>query len=375
MRIGFDAKRAFNNTSGLGNYSRFLITGLLRLFPEEKYYLYTPKISDTFNRFYGLAAQAHLRQPQGIANLLPGFWRSVGLSGILSKDRVKLFHGLSNELPYNISREIKTVVTMHDLIFIRYPELYKPIDRLIYHQKFKYACHKANKIIAISQQTKLDIEHYFKICPEKIEVVYQDCNPLFHQKAPADDLTRIKQKYTLPDKFILCVGTLEPRKNQLQLLKAWQQAQLTHDLPLVFIGRHTPYIQELKQFIQANQLTNGVIFLPYIPTAELPAIYQLASLFVYPSVFEGFGIPVLEALNSGVPVITSKGSCFAEAGGPATLYTSPHKVDELAQALQTITSDANLRQQMIQTGLEYAQQFRPEKTIRQVHQIYQELLR
>ena len=375
MQIGFDAKRAFTNTSGLGNYSRFVIAGLLRLFPENYYYLFTPKLLDTFKHFHGLAAHAHLRQPQGINQVFTGLWRSFGLSSHLLKDGIKLFHGLSNELPYGISRDIKTVVTIHDLIFIRYPKLYKPIDRLIYLQKFKYACQRADKIIAISEQTKVDLVHYFKIKPEKIAVVYQDCDPLFHRKVPTADLTNIKQKYSLPNKYILCVGTQEPRKNQMQLLKAWHQAGLAANLPVVFVGRQTSYTQELKQYIQRHQLAGQVLFLPYIPTAELPAIYQLASLFVYPSVFEGFGIPVLEALNSGVPVITSTGSCFAEAGGAAALYVAPDNIAELAQGLQKVTADAALRRQMIDTGFIHAQQFRSEKTITQIHQIYQELLR
>lgn len=373
MRIGFDAKRAFNNTSGLGNYSRFVIAELVKQFPED-YYLYTPGVNNIFREFYRPAEYVHIRQPQGINKILPGLWRTFNLAGDLKRDKIQLFHGLSNELPVNINQQVKTVVTIHDLIFIRYPELYKPLDRLIYHQKFRYACQQADTIIAISEQTKADIIQYFNIAADKIAVVYQDCNPVFRQKIAVSDLKSIKEKYALPDNFILCVGTLEPRKNQLQLLKAWQLAGLAKEIPLVFIGRKTAYYQELNQYIQANNLSSQVLFLPYIPTQELPAIYQLAGLFVYPSVFEGFGIPVLEALNSGVPVITSKGSCFAEAGGPTTLYADPDNTEELAHCLQKVVTDTDLRQKMIAAGLQYAQKFRPEVTVAQLHQIYSNLL-
>ncbi|GEO06402.1 glycosyl transferase family 1 [Adhaeribacter aerolatus] len=374
MRIGLDAKRAFNNTSGLGNYSRFVISGLAEYYPQDEYFLFTPRVSETFRQFYATSDQVKIITPTNWHKALPALWRTFGLGADLKKQDIKLYHGLSNELPAGLPPNLKQVVTIHDLIFIRYPELYKPIDRQVYHYKFRYACRRANRIIAISEQTRQDIMQHYNIPEEKIEVIYQDCNPIFHQLLPAENLQLIKQKYKLPDTFILCVGTLEPRKNQLQLLRAWHQAGLAADLPVIFIGRATTYKKELEAFIGQNNLVQRVIFLPYIPTEELPAIYQLAYLFVYPSVFEGFGIPILEALNSGVPVVTSTGSCFSEAGGEAALYAEPNNISHLADLLKQAAQDQQLRADMIQKGVEQATRFRPRKTITQIHRLYIELL-
>lgn len=374
MRIGLDAKRAFNNTSGLGNYSRFVISGLAEQYVQDEYFLFTPRVSETFRQFYPASDQVNVITPTNWHKKLPALWRTFGLGSDLKKQNIALYHGLSNELPAGLPRTLKQVVTIHDLIFIRYPELYKPIDRQVYHYKFRYACRRANKIIAISEQTRQDIMVHYKIPAEKIEVIYQDCNPIFHQLLPAESRQQLKQKYKLPDSFILCVGTLEPRKNQLQLLRAWHQAGLSSNLPLVFIGRATAYKQELEAYITQNKLAEKVFFMPYIPTQELPAIYQLAYLFVYPSVFEGFGIPILEALNSGVPVITSTGSCFREAGGEAALYADPGNLNQLTALLTQATQNQQLRANMIQKGFEQALRFRPEKTITPIHQLYVDLL-
>jgi glycosyltransferase involved in cell wall biosynthesis len=373
MRIGFDAKRIFNNNSGLGNYSRFVLSALHRLFPQESYYLYTTTLKGAHTKFLAAAPRVNRRLPNKLYQFFPGWWRTRGLGADLLKENIQLYHGLSNELPLGLSPQIKAVVTIHDLIFKRYPALYKPLDRWVYDFKFKYACHRADVIIAISERTKQDIIQYYNITATKIKVIYQDCDPLFHRLLPAAELETTKQKYHLPDKYILCVGTLEPRKNQLYLLKAWVQAKLA-DIPIVFIGRATAYKQELLAFIQTHKVTNQVIFMPYIPTPDLPAIYQLAHLFVYPSVFEGFGIPILEAINSGIPVITSTGSCFAEAGGNAAQYADPDNITQLADLLVQITTQPTLRGQMIQAGFQQAQVFRAEKTIPVLHQLYQDLV-
>ncbi|MBB6612360.1 glycosyltransferase family 4 protein [Pontibacter sp. Tf4] len=374
MKIGFDAKRAFTNTSGLGNYSRFTISALAELFPDNEYVLYTPRRNELFRDQYSGYSSVRVVEPQGAWKKLSSVWRVFKLASTVKQQRLDIFHGLSNELPANIRNNVGgAVVTIHDVIYLRYPNLFKPADRLIYDKKFRSACKQAHRIVAISEQTKNDIVEFFGTDPAKIEVIYQDCDPVFHEACDTAMLATIKQNYKLPDKYLLCVGTVEPRKNQLNLLKAWHAAGT--DLDLVFIGKQTKYADSLKAYIAQHKLETRVHFMPYIPFRELPAFYQLATVFAYPSIFEGFGIPIVEALNSGVPVITSKGSCFSEAGGEAAIYIDPDNVQELASAIGRVGQSEALRQQMIQQGYRHALKFRPEHTIAQLHALYQQLLK
>ncbi|WP_066833762.1 glycosyltransferase family 4 protein [Rufibacter ruber] len=374
MKIGYDAKRAFTNASGLGNYSRYVISGMMVHFPGDQYALFTPRQKELFKQFYPPVARTQVILPVGLGKRLSSMWRTFGLRAALPKHGVQVYHGLSNELPYGIDRtKTKLVVTIHDLIFLRFPELYPAIDRYIYRKKFKDACDTAHQIVAISQQTAQDLEEFFGVPKEKVQVVYQDCDPVFQQFFEKKAQNAVRAKYSLPAEFILCVGTLEKRKNQLHLLKGWHAAGAP--VPLVFIGRKTDYYKELQAFITRHRLEEKVHFLPYIPFQELPVIYQLATLFVYPSIFEGFGIPIVEALNCGVPVITSTGSCFAEAGGPAARYVSPTDTDAMSQAIQEILGSPELQKEMVKKGLEHALSFRPEVTIPQLHQVYERVLK
>ncbi|MBE0650202.1 MAG: glycosyltransferase family 4 protein [Bacteroidales bacterium] len=372
MRIGFDAKRAFLNASGLGNYSRNMISYLAKQYPANEYILFTPKTSDRFHFIDNKSGQTV--QPHNIfQKAFPYYWRSYRINKELQKHRLDIYHGLSNEIPYNIHKSsVKSVVTIHDLIFLRFPELYKPIDRNIYKNKFRYACNHADKIIAISEQTKQDIITFFGIDEKRISVVYQGCNPIFYQKSSQEEKKSIKKKFNLPDQFILSVGTIEERKNTLQIIKAIHDHHI--DIPLVLAGRLTPYVEKIKAYIRENKMEKQVILLHEVETDSLPALYQMSEIFVYPSIFEGFGIPIIEALNSGIPVITTEKGCFSEAGGPDSLYNDPKNSDEIAEAITRILTDNNLKNKMIESGYQYTMRFREEKIAQDLMKVYEEIL-
>ncbi|MBC7914786.1 MAG: glycosyltransferase family 4 protein, partial [Pyrinomonadaceae bacterium] len=317
MRIGFDGKRVVQNFTGLGNYSRFILTLLAKNYPENEYYVYTAKGNQ---QGLFLSDQITLRKP---ARILPAvLWRSFSILSNLKKDRIALYHGLSNELPFGISSsKIPSVVTIHDLIFLRFPEFYPFIDRKIYQFKFRYACRNANRIIAVSEQTKKDIITYFKIPADKIDVVYQGCNAIFKARASEELKNKVREKYALPQQYLLQVGTIEQRKNLLLTVKSLKT--VPKNVKLVVIGKETEYATEVKEYIAHHHLNNRILFLKNVPVDDLPAIYQQAAIFIYPSEFEGFGIPIIEALYSGVPVIAASGSCLEEAGGPNTYYVHP----------------------------------------------------
>ncbi len=371
MRIGFDAKRAFHNSSGLGNFSRTVIRSLSSIYPDHQYFLFTPAVSNKFAAFPPENV-IPVEPGKAIDRLLPSYWRSIRMGDDIASLKIDIYHGLSNELPQNINQSgTKSVVTIHDLIFLRYPHLYKSIDRYIYKNKFFAACKMAEKIIAISEQTRTDLISFFNINPDKIDVIYQGCDPSFYQIVPDEKKALAKKIYNLPETFMLYVGTVEERKNLLQIIKARHEYGI--DLPLVAIGRPTAYMSKIKEYISKQKITD-IRFMETVPLSELPAIYQMSSVFVYPSSFEGFGIPILEALNSGVPVIAAKGSCLEETGGIHSLYIDPENPEEIAVAVNNVLSDNRLREKMIEEGFKHALNFREEKTSRKIMELYQKLL-
>lgn len=371
MKIGFDAKRAAQNKTGLGNYSRFVLQVLADAAPKNEYVLYIPD-----ERKQGLLSSLQGRFvrkfPQtGFWRKLRSLWRVWGITSDIRQDGIDLYHGLSNELPLNIRRAqgVKSIVTIHDLIFLRYPECYPLIDRLIYNYKFRKACRQADRIIAVSLCTKHDIVQLYHISPEKIDVVYQGCDVQF--KLPASERLKaeVKELYSLPDKYVLYVGSIEKRKNLLLLAKAL--LHLDKEYQVIAVGKHTPYADKVAAFLRKHGLQDRMRMVHGVPFAHLPALYQQATTFVYPSRYEGFGIPLLEALNSGVPAIGAHGSCLEEAGGPASLYVAPDDDEALADAIRRTYEDEALRKQMISEGREYAKRFEPEVIARQMLEVYQ----
>lgn len=346
MNIGFDAKRALFNHSGLGNYSRSTIRLLSCFYPGNTYYLFSPKKSE--NLFQPSGNQFIVEPGSSLSTTFPSLWRSWGIH-LMNHRKLDIYHGLSNELPLSIKRTgIKSVVTIHDLIFLRYPEYYPFIDRQIYSFKFRHACRVADKIIATSESTKKDIISFFGTDPQKIEVVYQTCDPVFRTLLTAEEKDLVRRKYNLPDKFILYLGTIEKRKNALTLIKAYLDESI--DIPLLIAGKPTAYLAEINEYLKQNPAGDRIIFRHTIESPDLPALYQSASIFVYPSVFEGFGIPVLEALYSGVPVITSTGSCFRETGGDAAQYCDPYDIKQLGHTMTKVLNDPETRKLMIEKG-------------------------
>ena len=371
--IGFDAKRACQNRTGLGNYSRFVLSGLCRWAPQLRLQLYAPNPKKT-QALDGLDHEPaiSMRFPRTLwSKCMRSLWRVWGMTCALNRDGVQLYHGLSNELPLNINRAkgIKTIVTIHDLIFLRYPQYYKPVSRWIYHYKFRRACQIADRIIAVSECTKRDIIHFFGTPAEKIEVIYQGCDEQFRQPATEAQKAAVRERYQLPERYILYVGSIEERKNLMLLAQALPMLK-DKNIHVIAVGRRTKYANRVQAFVEAQGLSSRFRMLSGVPFPDLPALYQMATIFVYPSRFEGFGIPLLEALCSSTPVIGCTGSCLEEAGGPSSLYVSPDDPQALSQAIDRILSDNALRQRMIADGNAYAEHFNGQKLTGQISALY-----
>lgn len=362
MRIAFDAKRAYHNHRGLGNYSRDVIRLLTTYAPDEEYMLYaSPTEKYTFPHTRTVA-------PSGLWRLCPSLWRSFGCVSALEKADV--YWGLSGELPFGIHRTgVKTIVTVHDVIFLRYPELYSTTYRRLFTRKMRYALRVADVIVAISEQTKRDIISFFSVDEHRIQVVYQGCNNRFREPVTDSMVAEVRTHYSLPEHYLLAVGAIEPRKNLSRLIEAIHIAHI--DMPLIAVGGKNAYAERLAQ--EARTLGVDLRFLHDFPFALLPAVYKGADLFCYPSIFEGFGIPILEAMCVGTPVLTSTGSCFNETGGGAALYANPLLPEEIGRQLKTILDSEELRETMRAKGKEQAEKFTDEKVANHLIQVYRSL--
>jgi glycosyltransferase involved in cell wall biosynthesis len=221
----------------------------------------------------------------------------------------------------------------------------------------------------VSEQTRKDIQEFYFIPSDKIRVIYQSCDEAFYTPATPEMLRQVKLKHKLPGSYLLYVGTIEERKNLLTILKAMRQVK---DIPLVVIGKKRAYYKRIAEYIQQHQLGARVLFPENVTTEDLPAIYAGAEVFIYPSVFEGFGIPVIEALTCKTPVITTLGGCFAEAGGPGSVYIDPHTDDHLAAEMNRLLGSRELRKQMAEQGYVHAEKFRPETVAGEVMKLYLE---
>lgn len=365
MKIGYDAKRLFHNASGLGNYSRDLVRIVAQFYPENLYVVFAKSPSERAKSLLEVS-NVFFRKISGAK-----FGRQLQMGKDAQAEDCDIFHGLSGELPLKWSRKpIKKIVTVHDIIFLKYPEFYSFFDRKIHAWKFKNACSQADLVVAISQQTKSDIVQYFKVPEEKIRVVYQSCHQAFKVEYFEKELSEVQQKYSLPLEFLLNVGTIEERKNLFSVVKAIKGTSI----PLVVVGKETKYSVRIRKFIEKNKMQNQVFFLKNVSMEDLAKIYQLASIFIYPSLYEGFGIPIIEALFSKTPVITSNLSCLPEAGGPDSLYIDPNNTDDIRSKINFLWENKSERDRRSERSFQFVQKFNEEQIAKEMMEVYKEVL-
>ena len=375
--IGFDAKRIVRNGTGLGSYGRTLVNDLaqrqdleLRLYAPDKgrddlrsQIVERPNVRFCYPHF----------SPSHLLTFSPSLWRMKGVVTDLQRDGVQLYHGLSGELPIGIRKSgVRSVVTIHDLIFLRHPKFYHWVDTKIYAWKFRQTLKEADHIIAISECTKRDILYYGDVDEQKISVVYQSFAPRFSAEVSDEQRLQVSTLYQLPQRYILNVGSIEARKNVLQAVQALPL--LPADVALVIVGRHTPYTDQLLQYVHEHHLEERVRVLHGVPDDHLPVLYAMAESFVYPSVYEGFGIPIIEAISCGLPVVACSGSCLEEAGGPDSLYVQPGDVEGMAAAIRQTMKGAEGREQRIENSKKYIRRFSGCSVADQVVTIYRQLL-
>lgn len=366
MNIGFDAKRALNNYSGLGNYARHLLNGLFEYFPDNSYRLYSPKVrEDLFHRLQG---SFEWEQPAGkFAKSFPFYWRSFQLNNLMSAQRLHIYHGLSNEIPFGARPAgVARVVTIHDLLFKQYPEHYPLFDRTVYALKTKYAIKHADHIIAVSHAVKNDIVNQYKVPDKKITVIPPIPGRKFYSQPTAAHLQ-------LPHKYILNVGTFTARKNQLALVRAYATIQQQIPEHLVLVGAKGPALKAVTELVNKLQLQHRVHILHHVQQQDLPGVYSGATAFVFVSVNEGFGMPVTEAMLCQVPVIATGYGAVQEAAGNAALAVNPNDVEEIGSAILQVVQSPATQQKMIESGNLHVQTFTAQELTRQLTNVYEQL--
>ena len=369
IRIGFDAKRLFTDLTGFGSYSRTIIRNLLKHFPNNQYVLFTPEITHSkVEKDFLNHGSINIVSPHNFSKFL---WRSTGIWFDLKRENIDLFHGLTHEIPRAVNfSNVPKVVTICDVVYRHFPEQY---NTKIIQDKDKAllnACNSADKIVAISHSTKQDLVNLFHIDPSKINVIYPSHDIRFSEHIPTDKVSLTKRQYHLPDKYFLYLGSVTERKNLLSAVKAIELLSPEDRLPLVVVGKHAAYAATVIDYVRNNNLKKSIQFKQVDADADLPAIYRGAEIFIYPSLFEGFGIPVLEALCSGLPVITSNISSLPEVAGPNSRLIEPNEPDTIAEAISNILGSSDLRTKMISSGYQHANNFNSKKLTNQLVDLY-----
>ena len=368
MRIAIDARKL--RDYGIGTYIRNLLRHLARLDPATEFVVICREADAPFVAELGENFRA---VPQGAGAY--SVREQIAVPMDLRREQVDLFHAPHYVLPP--LTPCRSVVTIHDCIHLRFPQ-YLP-NRLGYayaRSSMWVATHRSARILTVSEASKRDILRYFRVPDSKIAVIYNAIDERFHEEPPADEVMRVRERYQLNDPFVLYAGNIKPHKNLERLIEAFhviRRGDLEH-VKLLIIGDEISKYATLRRTVHRYKLHKHVRFFGFVPDATLAILYRLARVFVFPSLYEGFGLPPLEAMASGTPVITSNVSSLPEVVGDAAMLIDPYDADAIAGAMRRVMADDRLREDMRERGLARAREFSWERSIRRVREIYDEVL-
>jgi glycosyltransferase involved in cell wall biosynthesis len=373
MRIGIDATALPPQPVGAGNYIIQLIRALASL-----------NVNDEFVIFAHQKGHALINLPEKdsfewiiLEDRNPGsrlIWEQTLFPQLVKKSGVNLLHSLHYTRPMKLP--CASVVTFHDMTFFLYPELHTRAKRLFFPLAIRASARRADALIAVSESTRQDVIRVLGISPEKIITIQSGVDPAFR---PINDTVakgKIAEKYDLPERFILYVGLIEPRKNLPMLISAFKRfIDSGKDYKLVLVGSYGWMYEKLLKQINNLDLEGMIYFTGYVSQEDLPLVYNLSSLFVYPTIYEGFGLPVLEAMACGVPVITTDVSSLPEIVGEAGMLVPVNDVEALYGAMIAVLGDEDVRRKMINKGMQRAAKFTWEQTAKLTFQVYQQVMR
>lgn len=374
--IAIDYTPAYEQGGGIGRVTRDLVAALAQHDTETNYRLF---VAGAFHHQLSPAPGTNFRwQPVPIAPLwLARLWHRAKMPLPVNwfTGKIHLYHATDFVLP-PVSAGIKTLVTIHDVSFVRVPAAASPTLKAYLDKVVPESIWRADHVIAVSQATKKDIIELYGTAPEKISVVLHGIDTRFRRIENLQQHNAIRQKYQLGTRpYLLSVGTVQPRKNYSRIIQALAQLRAqNYDLSLVIAGGKGWLEGEMYQTIAKTGMKEYVHLIGFADDADLPVLYSAAACVVFPSLYEGFGFPVLEGMACGTPVITSNVSSLPEVAGDAALLINPVETDELTTAIQRIVEDADLRERLIQRGYQQIQHFTWANSAQHLYQIYQDIL-
>lgn len=372
MRIGLITNMMDGHGAGIGRYTENLVRNLLLTDKKNEYYLIHS--NKKRYKFKGNYQEIRLSFFDSIPKkLITGAFVT---EKICRDNRLDIIHDLGQISPYFLPSKIKRILTIFDLSPILYPQFFTRLTR-IYTALFPIIVKNTDAIITISESSKQDIMRLLKVPEQKITVTHLGIESKFKPIKDKEYLDRIRSKYHLPERFVLFVGTIEPRKNLPALIRAYHEVVKKTDIYLVIAGHTGWKYADVFEAIRKHNLQRQVIFTGYVDDSDLPALYNLAEVFVYPSLYEGFGFPVLEAMACGCPVVTSSSSSFLEITGNAAMLINPTDIESVAKAILIIILNKKIRTRLVQQGLIQAKTFGWENcaknTLITYNQIYESL--
>lgn len=368
MKIGIDISQIVYGT-GVSNYTKELVGNLIKTDKKNEYVLFGSSLRQKEKLFQFVnelksknknVSSRILSFPPTLLNILWNKLHIYPVERFIGK--VDIFHCSDWTEPPSFARKVTTV---HDLTAFRFPNFLPKKIIKTQKQRLKLAKNEGTHFIAVSESTKKELMHFLEIPEERIFVVYESTGIEFCVIKDRKKLKDVKKKYGLPEKFILGVATREPRKNLRMLVEAYRKLNVSDEIPLILAGKFG-WGKDVKEI-------KGVKLLGYIPQDDLPALYNLATVFVYPSLYEGFGLPILEAMKCGCPVITSNVSSLPEVGGKAVLYVNPLDVEDIAKSIEILLYKDKMRERLRKDGLNQAKKFSWTKSAKQTLRVYKNI--
>jgi glycosyltransferase involved in cell wall biosynthesis len=364
VKVAIDARKIHD--FGIGTYIRNLLKHIARIDREAEYVLLCHP------RDLGVAAELG---PNFRAVLEPSpnysLREQIHVPWVLRRERPDVFHAPHYVLPPAVRSP--SVVTIHDTIHLTFPQYLPNRAAHAYARASMWAAaRRSDRILTVSEASKRDILHHFKVPAEKVVVVYNGIDERFSREPAATDVARVRERYQLDGRFVLYVGNIKPHKNLVRLIEAFhalRRAELA-DLKLLIIGDEISKLPALRRAVHVHKLHKHVRFLGYLPDEMLAILYRLASVFVFPSLYEGFGLPPLEAMASGTPVVTSNVSSLPEVTGGAAVLVDPYSVPSIVEGMRRVLSDPVLAAEMRRKGLVRAREFSWERAAARTRELY-----